>query len=285
MRMMPGSTPTGYTEEEYAIRYDGLDADRHEMDLNQLGISLQGFARVLAVCAHFSSTGKYNKQYDTLSVKVVAVPTERHHCYEITAWVKSVAASADLWSGAGGAVLVAILQYIFSRRKEEEMRYLNDALKLALGQNADTNAKLLATIEKMADALRPAAKQALAPIGSACSSIGVHSAQGASVVLDQATKDRFTSSELNTIQPSKTYVGVISEMDMETGTCRVKLDGDESAARIVAAITDPVGRVAANPYVTAMGEIRPINFVAKAEIDSDGNIVKLYISDIVTPPR
>lgn len=46
---------------QLSIRYEGGNADVHEIDLSQLGLSLQGFARVLAVSAHYVQTGKYNK--------------------------------------------------------------------------------------------------------------------------------------------------------------------------------------------------------------------------------
>lgn len=268
------------SHENFSIRYEGGDAEHHQIDLSQLGASLQGFARVLAVCAHLAHTGKYNKQYDALSVKVYAVPTEEHHCYEVVTWIKDVATSPNFWSGTGGAVLAALVAYVFSRRKEEEMKHLSEALKQALGQNADTNAKLLSTIEKMADALRPAAKQALTPIGSSCTSIGLHSEGKRTVSLDQSTKERFNRAEQNSIEPTRTYTGVISEMDMETGTCRVLLDGDETGSRVQAIISDPIGKIAGNPYVTSMGQIVPISFQAKAEVDPDGNVVKLYISDV-----
>jgi len=73
-----------------SIRYEGHDADGHQIDLSQLGASLQGLARILAVSAHFVQTGKYNKQYSALSVQVVAAPVQEHHCYEVLAVVKDV---------------------------------------------------------------------------------------------------------------------------------------------------------------------------------------------------
>ena len=51
----PASTPT----EEFpllGIRFEGNIAQQHELDLNQLGQSLQGFARIFAVSAHFLKT-------------------------------------------------------------------------------------------------------------------------------------------------------------------------------------------------------------------------------------
>lgn len=272
--------------EEYSIRYEGRDAERHEIDLSQLGASLQGFARILAVCAHLAHTGKYNKQYDALSVKVYAAPVAEHHCYEVLTQIKDIALSKELWSGFGGVTLTLLVQHVFNRGKEEEMKHLSEALKQSLGQNASMADRLLGTIERMADALRPAAKQALAPVGSSCSSIGIYKAgEGRPlVVVDQETKDSLLDQPGNAIEAMREFFGIISEMDMETGSCRVTLDGEPNGARTLAVITDPVGRTAGNPYALAMAQLRPIRFLAKAEVDAEGAIARLYISDLA-PPR
>lgn len=108
---------TAINQYSVSIRYDGRDANEHEIDLHQLGLSLQGMARVLAVTAHFVETGRYNKQFDTLSVKVVAQPVDEHRCYEVTATIYKLATSREIWSGLGTAAFMSILGYIFHRKK------------------------------------------------------------------------------------------------------------------------------------------------------------------------
>ncbi len=268
----------------YSIRYEGGDADAHQVDLSQLGQSLQGFARILAVCGHFIQTGKYNKSYQALSVQVYASPVEEHNCYEIFASIKSLVGSKEIWSGIGGVLLTLLVNHVFVRRREEEMKYLSEALKQALGQTAATQDRLLGTLEKMADALRPAAKQAMIPVGRSCKSIAIqkYGRADSKIILGQDIKDALDTPTRTAIDASKEYMGIISEMDMETGACLVSLAEDErDAKRITAVITDPVGQTPDNPYALAMAALRPLKFMAKAEVDSDGEIVKLYISDVV----
>lgn len=266
----------------FDIRYEGGDADAHTIDLNQLGVSLQGLARVLAVSAHFAQTGKYNKQFDTLSVKVVANPVAEHHCYEISTTIMQIASSRELWSGLGTAVFIGLVNYVFNRRKGEEMKHLSDALKQTLGMQADTQTKLLATIEKLADALQPAVRQAVAPVGLSVDSINIRPANSntPAVVIDRETKELAHGDRSNIIDSARKYTGVISELDMFTGGCKVALDGDPDI-RIAATITDPVGRQPGNPYATAMSQLSQISFIAKAEIGLDGEILRLHISDLV----
>lgn len=265
-----------------SIRYEGRDADHHQIDLNQLGISLQGFARVLAVSAHFAQTGKYNKQFGALSVQVVAAPVQEHHCYEILAFIKDVAVSRELWSGFAGAVFSAVVAVVMSRGRREEMKLLNDALQKSLAQNKAMQDRMMETIDKLVTALQPSAKQAHAPVGASVESISLRGPHDRvpSVVLDRATKALVSSAPDTTIDETKTYTGVISELDMISGTCRIALDDAAPEDRIPAIITDPSVQRPNNPYVSAMAALSPIQFSAKAELDADGTIVKLHVSDV-----
>lgn len=264
-----------------SIRYEGGDAENHTIDLNQLGQSLQGFARVIAVSAHFAQTGKYNKQYDTLSVKVVANPVDEHHCFEVSAAVLKLSTSSELWSGLGTALFMAIVGYVFNRRKEEELKHLSAALQQSIGNQAEMQTKMLATIEKLADALQPSVRQSLAPIGQSVGSINIRQKghATASVVLDEETKALASANRANTITETLHFSGVISELDMLNSTCKVSLENDPET-RIQSVITDPAAQLPGNRYVTAMAAMIPIKFAGKAEVDQEGGIVKLYISDL-----
>lgn len=262
----------------FSIRYEGGDASNHEIDLNQLGLSLQGFARILAVCANFIETGRYNKQFGSLSVKVLAREPDEHNCYEVWTTITSALSSANMWSGAGGAVLAAVIAYVLSRRNNEEMKMLKDALDRSLANQADTTGKLIATIEKMAEALSPAARSALAPIGQSVSNIDLYEAGQRFVSADEALKDHFSAPTASRFEATRKYSGVISELDMKTGTCKVALPADE--ARIPAEITDPIRVQPNNAYAMALASQASIAFMAKAELDEDGVIAKLYISDV-----
>lgn len=269
--------------ERIALRYEGGDAERHQIDLSQLGQSMQGFARILAVCANFIETGKYNKQYDSLAVKVTAVEPGEHHCYEVWVQIKSLLSSDNLWSGAAGSILTALVTYVLSLRGKEEMKHLKDALDKALSNSAQTTDKLIATIEKMADALRPAPRQAVTPIGKSCSRIDLYEGDRKAVTADEETKKNVSKPLKTQFLPTRTYVGLVSELDNWTGACKVVLDEEDfEGGRITAEITDPIRMVPNNPYAMALASREPISFSAKAELGEDGDIVKLFISDLTS---
>ena len=274
-----------------SVRYEGNDATSHEIDLNQLGQSIQGFSRVFALCANAIATGRLTLHFDALDVRVVSLPVAEHHCFEVLAMVKNMATSKELWSGAFGAVLAVVVQYVLSRREQDQMKYaseglkhFNEALQAALRNNqasaervAGLTDKLVSLIDKLADALRPAARQALTPIDRSCKQIGLYAEGEPFMTLNTDHKRALTNAVNMRTEHLEPFVGVISQFDMTTGACRVTLDGD--IARIAAIVTDPDFNRPNNRYVEAMASGDSIRFLAKADLDGDGNPVRLYISD------
>lgn len=265
-------------DETISIRYEGGDAVGHAIDLNELGISLQGFARILSVCGNFVETGRFVQHLDSLSVKVTATEPDQHRCYEVVAHVQALLANGNLWSGAGGAVLAAIVGYVLSRRSGEEMKHLKDALDRALDHNSNTTAKLIATIDKMAEALRPAARNAMHPIGRTCNSVDLYAGDTRFANLDQETRNYFSQTARSHFGPTQKWEGVISELDVRTGSCKVSFDNTEM--RYQAEITDPIRSAVNNAYALALANQSPLAFMAKAEFSDEGDIIKLYISDL-----
>jgi hypothetical protein len=272
-----------------SVRYEGHDAASHEIDLNLLGQSLQGFAQVFALCADALVTGRLSGHRDALEVRVVSLPVAEHHCFEVLAMIESFAASKELWSGAFGAVLAVVVQYVLTRRDQDQMKYLNEALQQSMQnlqrsmQNNQDNYitltrtvdKMMAVLDKLADSLRPAARRALAPVDRSCERIDLYADGEQFASLDATHRRAFDHAGLS--RHLCEYVGVISGFDMETGNCKVTLEGGVS--RIPAVVIDPVFNRPNNPYAEAMAAAYPLRFLAKADLDAQGNPATLYISD------
>lgn len=262
------------------IRYDGLDASRHEIELSALADSLKGIARIIGVAGNFAATEKYVQHKDALSVKVLVRPPEAH-CFELVAWVKW-AAEQPLLAGAGGTLLAALVSYIFSKwsGKKEEMKQLRGALDTAIRElgtrDQEALSRALATIDKMADALRPAVRQAVSPIGQTASTLTIGTGSSRTVI-GQAERDAIMTDTPVEITPEKDYSVMITELDMETGGCRVSVADDEQP-RVPGTITDPAFALPNNAYVSAMASKSTIKVRAKASV-RDGQVERLYISD------
>lgn len=267
----------------YVIQYDGLARGEYEIDLAELGESLQGFSKILACTRHFLATGQVNRQYGKLSVKVSTTANLEAGCIEIPVWVKSL--GDNLFSGFAGAALSAAVAYIVSRRGKKEMEYLAKALEQSLSQNKDLQAQLLSTIDRLADSLAAANRQALSPIGKSCRTISVLDDKKEAELLkaDESLKRDMEARPDSIVDQETQFVGQISELDLVTGACKVSLAGEEGE-RISGVITDPALMMPDNAYTQAFAKRAEVTFRAKAQKSRDGAIVKLFISDTVSRP-
>lgn len=269
--------------EPLIIRYDGLDAAHHVIEITALGESLKGFGRIISVAANFAATEKLVLHQDARSVRVVAKPPEAH-CFELSAVVQWVNQNALATTVVGG-LTVSLVAYIFKKLAGDkaEMKELRTALETAIKElgNRDQQVvdRLLDTVDKMADSLRPAAKQALTPIGKTVSSVSVRSSssKGTVKVIGLLDKEAIEAAEPTEIDEERSYAVRFHEMNFDTVTCRVSL-ADDPDARISAVVTDPVATVSNNPYAIAFAAQAEIIVRAKAAL-SEGKIVKLYISN------
>lgn len=175
------------------------------------------------------------------------------------------------------------------------MKHLSQTLRQSIGQQAQMQERMLVTIEKLAESLQPAVRQALNPIGQSVDAISVSFAgatanQTATFVLDRQAKElaQTQARKHHTITGPHQMSGVISGLDMLTGACKISLQDDaqtldpthcDAGTRLNAKIIDPIVGLPNNPYAIALSEASSITFAAKAEIDEQGNVTMLYITD------
>jgi hypothetical protein len=177
---------------------------------------------------------------------------------------------------------------VFFRRGQDQMKYLSAALQKAIQNNqenylalSNTVEKMVAVVEKLADALRPAASDSPSLSGHPCRRIDpfVHGTPFTmrdpenkrilDLVFDQGSED------------ASPCIGVISEFDMADGTCLVSLKGERD--RIPAVVLDPRFSLPNNPYVEAMSAVYALPMIARLERDESGNLVKVFIVDTSEP--
>ena len=263
------------------IRFDGNDADSHEIDLFSLGESLKGMARIAAVVGNFALHQKYSKNFNTHELKVVAKEPVAN-CFSLTifwSWMQQ----QQILSGSFGILVGILIQYVFAKNASniEEMKLLKDSLDktIHLLGNKDESVvlRLLALVEKMADDLRPAVKQSVYPIGQTCTTMTLKDNM-MSKTIDEKEKNRINKSNDNELTELKDFTILATELDLEKGTCKIHIDGDTAEKRISASISDPAFLSLNNAYSMAFASGEKLNVKAKALI-KDGEIEKLFIFD------
>ena len=270
----------------FSIRYEGGDATRHEIELNQLGESLQGFARILGVTANLIQTGKLNRHFDALNVKVMARPVQEHNCHEVLVFIQNFFVTKEFFAGLASGLLPSIVTFVLGRRDNEEMKHLSAALQKQMEITSQTNDRmtdaLLGLIDKLADSMRPSVKKALAPVGRSCESVDLYANGNRFHHIDAALKNDISVEAPVFSDHSRQYAGVISELDTRTGSCKITLEGETD--RIPGQILDPVYSLPGNAYAEALAAGARITVLAKAELDADGAITKLFVLDTALEP-
>jgi hypothetical protein len=265
--------------EDIPIRYDGLDAASHQIELNSFGESLQGMARVLAVTGNLIVTGRYVKQYQAQDIRVLVREPEAN-CVTVHAMLQ-FAPQQQIFAGVGDTILGALLAWLFGRaaNRRDEMKALKDSLDKAIAALASNNQQMVGAlttaVDRMADGLRPAIRQAVQPIGTTCNKMTI----GGAVVIDEASAAAIRSDEGDEVGEEKTWRIRITELDLESQSAKVRLADDaDQEHRIKARITDPAFAVSPNPYAAALVSQTDISVRAKATL-RDGDIAQLYISN------
>lgn len=274
---------SGFEMMTLPIRYDGGDAEKHEVELLSLGQSLQGIARILAVSGHFAATQNYAKQMQALDVRIT-VREPRANCLTLDAVIQ-FAREQQLLAGIGGVAVTTLVSYIFARasRQKEEMKALKEVLQqsvdLLATRDSDLNARLLSTIDRLADALIPAARQAVAPIGGSVSTLTIGNAKPIDLAMAQSIREPGADE----LTAEREWSVALTEIDLETSSGKARLDtaGDDEERRVKVRFIDPAFQAPDNVYVRAFVNRLRIKIRGKASI-RDGQITEIFAAD--SPP-
>lgn len=275
------------------LRYEGLDADEHSIDLNQLGQSIQGAAKLLGSAGHIAVTGQYAKQQQALSVRVYAGPADAH-CYEFVAIMATISPIAlptlpvfeAAAKEAAKSAVTGIINYVLAKNggRKSEMEVAGEIAIKALDEMGHTSRAAMEAMERVVTGQRPAARAFVAPVGQSCEIARLGERSDGAFSIDRPTKDAIEAPEPTEIGPTSTYEVLISELDLKKRTCKFELrDQDDPEQRFNGEITDPLIGTANSPYSSAFNSQRWLDVLGKPRF-KDGELERLYISD-VAPPR
>lgn len=270
--------------EPIVVRYDGLDAEEHRIDLLDFSKSGEGIAKIISTVATFAHTGNYVSDNRSLECRTT-IGVAEENCYSFTAFVElinGIDGSPFATATLSGIFLIAF-QYVWNKvsGRNEEMRHLHDALIKSIEQlgRKDDQARLLDTIDKMATALIPAAKKVVRPIGRSCETIRFGNENKEYFTRLDIDDKSAISGEEPEITAEETFKVIISELDMRRGTCKVSFL-DNLDMRYNARISDPQIELADNPYSVSMSKKDLITIRAKQKIKPSGSR-EFIISDVV----
>lgn len=266
--------------EAIIIRYDGLDATQHAIEITALGDSLAGLGRIIGVAATFAVTDKLVLHSDARPLKVVVGPPEPN-CVTLQAALAWVDQSAFV-AGTASALTASLVAYIIKSYagQKEEMKHLRAITEQALRQAGHRDDKiverLLDTVDKMADSLKPSVRKAVKPVGVTAQTmtVGGSSPGSARVVVDKAMRDAIDADAPLEVGDEVMVEVRFEEMNLVSRTCRIAFNEEDHFS---AEITDPVFLIPNNAYATAFAAQTSLQVRARPTL-RDGEIDRWYIS-------
>jgi hypothetical protein len=282
-----------YEFEEIVIRYDGLDAAQHMVELGALGQSIQGASRLLGSAGSIVVTGQFAKQSNALTVRVLA-GQPRAHCWELPAIVVTLTPAAapmlpaiqEAAKKAATKAVTGIVNYAISKLggKKTEMQMAQEIAVKALEEMGQTSRTAIEAIERLATSQRPAVKLFVSPVGESCSVARIGREDYGAISVDPAMRQIIDASEPAQILEMADYEILISEFDLRNRSCKFSLRNQENPNdRFSGEITDPVTQAPQNPYSEALNKQRWLRVKAKAQL-RNGEMEKLFILDVAQTP-
>ena len=282
-----------------AIRYDGQDATRHQLDMRLFGQSMVGVDKAIHDTFFVLAEGRLPKQRERLPLSVQVSPPHAA-CVDIKAVIEAVAGvlpfAYELLVNVGSDYIFHALSYLLKslggRQKEADPHFAKllelyrETQTQLLGDRANERAAIFANEERwreftleVIDKLGPAAKQIVAPVGPSCNVLRFEDPRrGPATEIDVPMADAVRAS------------GQLEVGDMER--IRVRLDGvikhsravkvefeNEPGRYVNAEVRDPAFEETPNIYTDALGSGAFIEVNAKPTRRSNGELVKLYIMD------
>lgn len=274
------------------IRFDGRDAARNVLDLNALGVSLQGASRLVGSGAQVALTGRFSKKELPNSVRVYALPP-RLGSYEI--WVAVTAFGGAMATAlllpvvdtalktAATKVTEALVNSTIARwaKRPREAEEANSIAVKALEEMGHTSRAAIALAERVALANYSGTRMLVNPIGISADTVQIGRSDAGAFPVGFLEKAEIERTEPIEIGDERVMTVHLSELDLVNKSCKLSsIDNDQLPKRIPGQITDPQLLVPNNPYSSAFDRQLPLRVKCKPQY-SEGELEKLYISDTI----
>lgn len=262
------------------VRFDGLDADDHVIDMRLFGEAMIGLERTLSAGLNALATGSVQPR-SKLMLAIKATPP-RDGCVQLDAVVELAQGVLPLLKpvlvGAGGMIAKHLISAVIKRfggskaQSASEVEKVLDLMKLEKEDRQRERETILGVIDR----LRPAAIQMMAPVGRSAEKLTVSSANddeptAFDVPMAQALRSR-TDLEVSEMQPMRLKVDGIT---VHTRTLKVE-DPDVPGRYVTAEVRDPAFTDGENVYTQSVTKM--IDVQAKATY-REGVLHRIHIMD------
>jgi hypothetical protein len=285
---MPISTPF----QRIPLKYTGLYSDDHIIDLQEFGVSLQGWAKLANSVFNFYLSGEVARNSRLYQVRLFVAPPEPG-CVLLDILAIIAAGQLPLYMPlicdlSSNYVIPLIKSIVLNRlgKKDAMEKMVEKIVEMAHDHNEFARevhnghmrdkSWLQAHIETLTQLNIPALRQSVDPIGKSCKEIALGPPSPVQTLIGEAEAKVLTTREQLNVDDSREYVGIFEAVDTINGNCKFAQVGSDKA--MLGRITDPALLMPQNPYTHSLDTKGPVKIHAKA-VSKDGVAVKLFISD------
>jgi hypothetical protein len=271
---------------EFKVRFDGLDAKHHHVDMKQLGKPMIGLDRAISDSVFLATEGRIPKPKEPRFL-VVLVEAPQAACVEFGGIVETVAGclpiAIQVLTENGTKFIFEYLSFLLKYgggKRREAGEHLMEAYRLLIEDRADerrshylNEAQWREHSFRLVETTSNALKEVVAPVGRSAETLSIASPDGRPpTVIDVPMAEALRSK-----QP------------LEVGEMRLRVDGiikhsrllkvvlEEEPGRYVnAEVRDPVFDTLPNIYTDAVSSDVVLEVDAKPTY-RDGELVKLHI--------
>lgn len=287
----------------FAIRYDGLDADRNAINAVYLGQSMMGAGKLYTALSHYAflgtiPRGNYRKEF----ICYAKPPTSGSYdawLYIATA-VQQYHLGSDLYSEAAKFVFSQIVGAVKSfwtkptkveavvgqlanvlieqaRINAETHSILANGIVRSNDQLASLHGRLIDTLPELARATRPSGRELVAPIGLTCKTIVQFPDTASADQISEAEADVIRGNEEMELGNMQTFrCNQITELNKQTGHCIMELEGFSRPVK--GTIHDPSLKIPHNVYTSSLDSFSAFEVEAKPVFKS-GELHRIYVMD------
>lgn len=274
------------------IKYTGLYSDDHIIDLQEFGISIQGWGKLTNSIFNFYLSGNIARNAKAYQVRLFLAPPEPG-CVVFDILAVLASGQLPLYAPvlcdlASDYVIPMIKAVILNRlgKKDAKDQMLDKIVEMAMNHQSFARdvheghmrdkAWLQGHIDTLTGKNSPALKQIAEPIGSTCKEISLGNPSPAQTLIGEAEAKVLSTKEEMIVDDPKEYVGTFEAVDTTNGNCKFVPTGSDVA--LSGRITDPVILLPQNPYTHSLDTKEPVKVHAKA-VSQNGEVVKLFISN------
>lgn len=295
----------------FQVRFDGLDARRHQMDMRELGKALIGLDRSISDAVFLATEDRLPKPRERRML-VVRVEAPQAACVELHGVVEATAGVLPLaWEilkNPGTQFIFEMLSYLLKRRggkPREAEAHAMEAYRLLAADRADERATIASLVDQtlrdrdrerefigtmqdrflqhaeiLAENLAEPLKQVVSPIGRTSETLSIPSPMGlAPTVIDVPMAEAVRSKEPLEVGDMTRMRVRVDGLIKHNRQLKVELEGDPGRY-LNAEVRDPAFDETPNVYTQAVSDESFIEVDAKPTY-RNGELVKLHIMNAV----